>query len=78
MVWYEKEHHKIHVKMSNVPIGEGETLETSWNHSSFTYSRMKVGTHHYGLRSWSTSYQLRFYLGDCGLTYQTNTFSSDP
>ena len=45
--------------------------ETSWNPSSFTYSRMEVGTHHYRFHSWSTSYldRLRCHLGDRGSTY---------
>ena len=42
--------------------------------------KWKWGTHHYGLRSWSTSYssRLRCHLGDRGLTYQISTFSGHP
>ena len=51
-----KKYHRIRVEMFSVPTSEDKTSKTSWNPSSFTYPKKKVGTHHYGLHSRFTSY----------------------
>ena len=56
MVWYEKGYSGLRVEMFGMLTGESETLEAFWNPSSFAYFKIEVGTHHYGFRSWFTSY----------------------